>query len=71
MDLIASYRNPGFESVADGVISFFDRRHDLQRSGIAFGNDSSSAQEEPAKVSTDISLVAIDRSIQRHLLLQM
>ena len=57
LDLIASYRNPGFESVADGVMSFFDRRHDLQHSGIAFGNDA-----EPAKVSTDISLVAIDRS---------
>ncbi len=62
MDLIASYRNPGFESVADGIISFFDKRTDLQRSGVAFGNNASSAEEEPAKVSTDISLVAIDRS---------
>ena len=62
LDLIASYRNPGFESVADGVMSFFDRRQDLQRSGVAFGNDLSSEKGEPAKVSTDISLVAIDRS---------
>ena len=62
LDLIASYRNPGFESIADGVISFFDRRHDLQRSGVAFGNNSSSDVAEPAKVSTDISLIAIDRS---------
>ena len=62
MDLIASYRNPGFESVADGVMSFFDRRDDLQRSGVAFSNYSSSAESTPAKVSTDISLVAIDRS---------
>ncbi len=62
MDLIASYCNPGFESVADGVVSFFDRRHDLHRSGIAFDNHSCSADAEPAKVSTDISLVAIDRS---------
>ena len=62
MDLIASYRNPGFESVADGVMSFFERRHDLQRSGVAFGNDSSLADTKPAKVSTDISLVSIDRS---------
>ncbi len=62
MDLIASYRNSGFESVADGVMSFFDRRQDLQRSGIAFGNNSFSTKGDPAKVSTDISLVAIDRS---------
>ncbi len=62
MDLIASYRNAGFESVADGVMSFFDRRHDLHRSGVVFGSDSSFAKSEPAKVSTDISLVAIDRS---------
>ena len=38
MDLISSYRNPGFESVADGVMSFFDRRRDLQRTGVAFSN---------------------------------
>ena len=62
MELIACYRNPGFEAVADGAISFFDRRVDLQRRGVAFGNDSSSGTDEPAKVSTDISLVAIDRS---------
>ncbi len=62
MELIASYRNPGFEAVADGVISFFDRRKDLHRSGVAFGNNSSSAEAVPSKVSTDISLVAIDRS---------
>ncbi len=60
-DLIASYQNPGFEVVADGIMSFFDRRFDLQQSGIAFGNNLSSASAEPAKVSTDISLVAIDR----------
>ncbi|WP_320665098.1 2OG-Fe(II) oxygenase [Prochlorococcus sp. MIT 1223] len=57
MDLIASYSNKGFEAVADGVISFFDRRKDLYRNGIAFGHSS-----EPAKVSTDISLVSIDRT---------
>ena len=62
MDLISSYRNPGFESVADGVMSFFDRRRDLQRTGVAFSNNSSSDGRDPAKVSTDISLVAIDRS---------
>ena len=59
MDLIARYRNAGFEALADGVMAFFDRRRDLQRPGVAFGPD---AGDEPAKVSTDISLVAIDRS---------
>ena len=61
MDLIASYKNKGFETVAEGVISFFDRRTDLHRNGIAFGNDSDS-NAAPSKVSTDISLVSIDRT---------
>ena len=59
MSLIGCYRNQGFEAVADGVMAFFDRRIDLQRPGIAFGPGGG---DEPAKVSTDISLVAIDRS---------
>lgn len=59
VSLIASYRNGGYEAVADGVMAFFDRRPDLQRPGVAFGPGGS---DEPAKVSTDISLVAIDRS---------
>lgn len=58
-DLIAAYRNAGFEALADGVMAFFDRRPDLQRPGVAFGPEGAG---EPAKVSTDISLVAIDRS---------
>jgi hypothetical protein len=58
MQLIAHYRNGGFEALADGVIAFFERRPDLQRPGVAFGPGGG----EPAKVSTDISLVAIDRS---------
>ncbi len=61
MRLIASYRNAGFEALADGVMAFFDRRPDLQRPGVAFGPDAGPGAE-PAKVSTDISLVAIDRS---------
>ena len=61
MNLIASFRNKGFESVADGVMSFFDRRTDLHRNGIAFSNVSNN-DSDPAKISTDISLVAIDRS---------
>jgi len=58
MELIAPYRNAGFEALADGVLAFFAQRPDLQRPGVAFGPDGA----EPAKVSTDISLVAIDRS---------
>lgn len=60
MELIGRYHNAGFEAVADGVMDFFERRADLQRPGIAFGPGGSDA--EPAKVSTDISLVALSRS---------
>lgn len=56
MQLIGRYHNAGFESVADGVMDFFERREDLQRPGVAFGPGGNNA--EPAKVSTDISLVA-------------
>ncbi len=59
MQLIARYRNAGYEALADGVMAFFERREDLQRPGVAFGPEGGA---EPAKVSTDISLVAIDRS---------
>lgn len=67
MELIARYRNAGFEALADGVMAFFDRRADLQRPGVAFGPEGAGQPgtepaPEPAKVSTDISLVAIDRS---------
>jgi len=66
MELIARYRNAGFEALADGVMAFFERRPDLQRPGVAFGPGIAAgpgaAASEPAKVSTDISLVAIDRS---------
>jgi len=60
MQLIGRYHNAGYEAVADGIMGFFERRKDLQRPGVAFGSDGSAA--EPAKVSTDISLVALDRS---------
>jgi len=60
MQLIGQYQNPGYETVADGVMDFFNRRQDLQRPGIAFGPDGNNT--EPAKVSTDISLVAISKS---------
>ncbi len=58
MMLIGSYDNAGFETLADAVMDFFARREDLQRPGVAFGAGGSDA--EPAKVSTDISLVAIN-----------
>ncbi len=58
MKLIGSYENAGFETLADAVMDFYARRQDLQRSGVAFGAGGSNA--EPAKVSTDISLVAIN-----------
>lgn len=61
MKLIARYRNAGFEALADGVMAFFERRADLQRPGVAFGAGDG-PEDEPAKISTDISLVAIDRS---------
>ena len=41
-------------------MNFFERRQDLQRPGVAFGPGGSDS--EPAKVSTDISLVALNRS---------
>ena len=59
MNLIGRYRNVGFESVADAVNEFYLRRDDLRRSGVAFGDTN---EDGPAKVSTDISLVAIDHS---------
>ena len=69
MQLIRAYRNPGYEALADGVMAFFDRRSDLHSSGVSFGSadDGAAASpggagREPDKVSTDISLVAIDRS---------
>ena len=59
MNLIGRYSNPGYASVADAVREFFERRVDLQRPGVAFGPE---GEGEPAKQSTDISLVSIDRS---------
>ena len=61
MKLIGRYKNAGFEAVSDAVISFFDRRKDLQTSGISFGLNTT-LHSDPYKVSTDISLVSIDKS---------
>lgn len=63
MQLIARYSNAGFAALAEGALAFFDRRPDLQRPGVAFGPEGRHQDGgEPAKVSTDISLVAIDRT---------
>jgi len=63
VQLIGRYHNAGFDALADGVMAFFAQRSDLQRPGVAFGPEGSAgAATAPAKVSTDISLVAIDRS---------
>ncbi len=61
MQLIGCYQNAGFETVADAVIAFFDKRTDLHQKGISF-NDEKSDSNYHGKVSTDISLVAIDHS---------
>ena len=69
MQLIATYSNAGYRALADAILAFYDRRVDLQRRGVAFlsggearAAEAGEARRQPAKVSTDISLVAIDRS---------
>ena len=57
-ELIATYRNAGLEQLAAVIEDFYARRSDLHRPGASFGADA----HHPQKVSTDISLVAIDRS---------
>jgi hypothetical protein len=65
MQLIGSFRNAGYEALAEAIETFFDRRPDLQRPGTAFGGDGDGAAGDGRqldKVSTDISLVWLDRS---------
>ena len=59
MRLIGAYHDRGYLALAEAVMAFFDRRVDLQRPGTAFGG---APDGRPDKVSTDISLVAFDRS---------
>ena len=42
-------------------MSFFDRRTDLHRDGIVFSNGVNN-DSDPAKISTDIKIVAIDQT---------
>lgn len=65
MRLIGSFEDPGYVALADAAMAFFDRRSDLQRSGVAFsfGSDGDPGTgAEAGKISTDISLVWLDRS---------
>lgn len=61
MQLIGTYSNAGYLALADAVMAFFDRRVDLQRPGSSF-SDGKSGTRQLDKVSTDISLVAIDHT---------
>jgi hypothetical protein len=65
MRLIGSFEDPGYVALAEAAMDFFDRRADLQRSGVAFsfGSDGDpGGAGDPGKISTDISLVWLDRS---------
>jgi len=62
MELIATYSNPGLCQLADEIVDFYGRRADLHRPGASFGAPDGEAEQTPQKISTDISLVAIDRS---------
>ena len=53
MQLIARYRNAGFEALADGVLAFFDRRVDLQRPGVAFGPEGGPEADTDGDGKTD------------------
>ncbi|MEB3276383.1 MAG: 2OG-Fe(II) oxygenase [Cyanobacteriota bacterium] len=61
-DLIATYRNAGLCQLADVINDFYGRRSDLHRRGASFGGADDGVEHTPQKISTDISLVAIDRS---------
>ena len=61
MRLIAAYPKARFQALAEGVMAFLERRPGLHTPGVAFG-PGAGPDAEPVKVSTDISLVAIDRS---------
>ena len=59
MQLIGAFHDRGYLLLAEAVLGFFDRRDDLWRPGVAFGG---ATDGQPDKVSTDITLVALDRT---------
>ena len=58
MRLIGTYTSDDLSEAAQAALDFYGRRQDLHRDGASFGDDPTS----PRKVSTDISLVWLDRS---------
>lgn len=75
MRLIATYDREDLAILSDEVMAFYERRTDLQQRGVSFGqsfrSDGGSGERsdapgadlsKAAKVSTDISLVWLDRS---------
>lgn len=75
MRLIATYDREDLAILSDEVMAFYERRTDLQQRGVSFGQSirsdgfSGDGSDDPradlskaAKVSTDISLVWLDRS---------
>jgi hypothetical protein len=65
MRLIATYESAALEELSDQVLAFYDRRPDLHQRGVSFGAGGSNPRGDlatAAKVSTDISLVWLDRS---------
>jgi hypothetical protein len=58
MRLIGTYSSPSLDSAAAAALNFYERRSDLHCNGLSFGDDPTN----PRKVSTDISLVWLDRS---------
>jgi hypothetical protein len=68
MQLIATYQDDDLVQLGERVQGFFEQRSDLHTSGVSFGDASAGESASPAnplnahKVSTDISLVWLDRS---------
>lgn len=63
MQLIATYQDRALEELGQRALDFFEQRSDLHTSGVSFGAAASGVgSSNPDKVSTDISLVWLDRS---------
>jgi hypothetical protein len=65
MRLIATYETAALEDLSDQVLAFYEARPDLHQRGVSFGAGGTDPRGDlyaAAKVSTDISLVWLDRS---------